>query len=147
MKNKRHIIILFTAIVLLIAIFGGKYINNLPKETTWGKMITELFGDKTVIQITITEEKYPDYTTVYITDKQTIKNILEGPAKTKLKESDIHVGPITSKYLLDFRTGYRDRLMYLNENLLEFEGQGISYETDDDSVFGVIHEAFITNNN
>ena len=150
MKNKRYTLILFTAVVLLSAILGVKYINSLPKETTWGEMITEIFieNNATVIGLTITEETPDSYTHVKITDEQTIKNILEGPAKTKLKEADVHLD-LGKKYLVIFRTdvGGDSVYMEMNENLIHFHGHGFSYETDDDSIFKVIHEAFITNNN
>lgn len=151
MKNKRYILILFTSVVLLSAIFGVNYINNLPKETTWGEMLNNIFSKKnsTVIGLTITEETPDSYTDVKITDEQTIKDILEGPAMAKLKEADVHLGPDARKYLVIFRTDTGGDSVYMNlsENLIHFHGSGISYETDDDSIFKVIHEAFIINNN
>ena len=92
MSNKRYIIISFTAVVLLSAILGVKYINNLPKETTNGEFMTEKFGDKTVKEIRIQEITADSFTEVKITDEQTIRNILDGPANTKLKEAT-HIDP------------------------------------------------------
>ena len=143
MKNKRYIIISFTAVVLLSAILGVKYINNLPEETTYGEFMTEKFGDKTVKEIRIQEITPDSFTEVEITDEQTIRNILDGPANTKLKEANAY-RPHDRKYLVVFDSSV---FMHISENLITFDGQVISYDADDDSVFRVIHEAFITNNN
>lgn len=143
-EEKEYIVTSINALLVIFLVIGVSsfhYINNIKEETTWGELITEKFGDRPVEEISI---ETPDfYTRVKITDEQTIKNILEGPAKTKLIEADVY-RPYDRKYLVIFGGGV---YMHLSENLITFDGRIISYEADDDSVFRVIHEAFITNNN